>query len=198
MFYRLGHALFSGYFKVLHRWQVIGKENIPQDGAVLLVSNHISNLDPPLVGCGADRPVHFMAKAELFKVPIFGRVIKDMNAFPVKRGVGDRNALRHVIQLLEDGNVVGIFPEGTRNKTGTDAMGEAHSGAANFALKTGATVVPTAIVGTMEAFKPIKLVFGEPVDLSEFAGVKVNRESIGQVTERITAAVNQLIEAHKH
>lgn len=197
MFYRVGHALFSSYFKLFYNWQVSGEENIPQEGAVLLVSNHISNLDPPLVGSGTRRPVHFMAKAELFKIPLVGQVIRDWGAFPVKRGAGDRNALRTVLQLLEDGKVVGIFPEGTRNKSGEDSMGEAHTGAANFALKTGATVVPTAIIGPLKLFKPVKLVFGKPLDLSAYQGQKPNKESILAVTKMITGEVNRLIEENR-
>ena len=195
MLYGFFRALFRGYFKVVHRWQISGLEHIPEDGATILVANHISNLDPPLVGSPLQRKVHFMAKAELFEVPVLGQVIPQLGAFPVRRGAGDRAALRTVFKLLDEGQVLGLFPEGTRSKSGE--VEEAHSGAAVFALRSGATVVPTAIIGPVKAFRKVRLIYGPPVDLSRFQGVKANKEIIAEATEEIMGAIERLIEQHR-
>ena len=191
MLYRFSRMLFRTYFAVVNRWQVIGKENIPQDGAVLLVSNHISLFDPPLVGCALDRQVHFMAKAELFEVPVLKQLITDFGAFPVKRGAGDRAALRTVFKLLEDGNVMGMFPEGTRSKSGE--VEEAHSGAAVFALRSNATVIPVGIMGSYKLFRRIRIVIGKPIDMTSYRGVKTSKETIAQVTHLIMNHVKDLV-----
>ncbi|MCX7568957.1 lysophospholipid acyltransferase family protein [Tumebacillus sp. DT12] len=196
MLYGFFRALFRGYFQVFHRWQVSGAENVPQNGAVIIAANHISNLDPPLVGSGCRRKVNFMAKAELFKIPVLGWLIRDFGAFPVRRGAGDRAALRTVFKLLDEGQVLGLFPEGTRSKSGE--VEEGQSGAATFALRSGATVVPAAIIGPVKLFKPLRLVYGKPVDLSRFQGVKANKEIIAEATEEIMNAIETLIEEHRH
>ena len=195
MLYGFFRAMFRGYFKVFHRWQVSGAGNIPQEGAVIIAANHISNLDPPLVGSGCERKVNFMAKAELFKIPVLGWLIRDFGAFPVRRGAGDRAALRTVFKLLEDGQVLGLFPEGTRSKSGETEEGQ--SGAATFALRAKATVVPAAIIGPVGLFKPLKLIYGKPVDLSRFQGVKPNKEIIAEATQEIMNAIESLIEEHR-
>lgn len=195
MLYGVFRAMFRGYFKVFHHWQVSGREHVPLDGAVIIASNHISNLDPPLVGSGCARKVNFMAKAELFKIPVVGWLIRDFGAFPVRRGAGDRAALRTVFKLLENGEVLGLFPEGTRSKSGETEEGQ--SGAATFALRSGATVVPAAIIGPVEMFKPVKLIYGKPVDLSRFQGVKANKEMIAEATQDIMNAIETLIEEHR-
>ena len=93
-----------------------GIHNLPKKGAVIIVANHVSAWDPLLVAVGSPRPVHFMAKAELYQNQILARLLNALNAFPVKRGQADRNAIRKALKLLESGKVLGIFPEGTRKR----------------------------------------------------------------------------------
>lgn len=195
MLYRFARSICRAYFGVIHRWQVVGRENVPDTGSVLLVSNHISNLDPPLVGSGIDRKVRFMAKSELFNVPVLSWLIRDFGAFPVKRGAGDRSALRTVFKILDEGEVLGMFPEGTRSKSGE--VEEAHSGAAAFALRSKATLIPVAIVGKYKWFRPIRVVYGAPVDLSEFYGQKTSKEVLHEATQRIMDAIEQLLAEHR-
>jgi 1-acyl-sn-glycerol-3-phosphate acyltransferase len=195
MIYRFARSIWRAYFRVFYRWQVVDRENVPDTGSVLLVSNHISNLDPPLVGSGIDRKVRFMAKAELFQVSVLGWFLRKVGAFPVKRGAGDRNALRTVFKILDEGEVLGMFPEGTRSKSGE--VEEAHSGAAAFALRSQATLIPVAIVGKYKRFRPIKVVYGQPVDLSEFYGQKTSKEVLHAATHKIMGAIEQLIAAHR-
>jgi 1-acyl-sn-glycerol-3-phosphate acyltransferase len=195
MFYRFARTLCRIYFRLVNRWEVIGHENIPQQGGVLICPNHISNFDPPLVGSAMSRPIRFMAKEELFKVPVLSFLIKDLGAFPVKRGAGDRQAIRQSLQILENGEVLGIFPEGSRSKSG--GLEEAHSGAAFFALKTDATVVPVAIVGSFAPFAKIKIIFGTPLDLSAYRDQKGSKETLAEITSLIMTSIQKLIEQHR-
>lgn len=109
-FYSFAKSVVYGILKPIYRMEVIGKENFPKDGGVLLCANHIHNFDPPIVGIVAPRTIHFMAKEELFSVPILGKLLPHLNAFPVKRGMSDREALRKGLKVLKEGKVLGLFP----------------------------------------------------------------------------------------
>ncbi|MEI5907172.1 lysophospholipid acyltransferase family protein [Bacillus spongiae] len=187
-FYTFAKGVVKGVFSPLYRIEVIGKEHFPKDGGVLLCSNHIETLDPPVVGITAPRPVSFMAKAELFDVPVLGKIIKNLHAFPVKRGMSDREALRTGLKALKEGNVLGLFPEGTRNKTGK--LGKGLAGAGFFALRTKAHVVPCAIIGPYKPFRKLKVVYGKPIDMEPYRESKASAE---EVTEVIMNHIGDLI-----
>jgi len=127
-FYIFARAIVKSVLTPLYRIETIGTEHFPKEGGVLLCSNHIDNLDPPVVGFTAPRPVFFMAKAELFKNPLLKKLMTSIQAFPVKRGMSDREALRTGLKYLKEDKVVGLFPEGTRNKTGEIGKGLAGAG----------------------------------------------------------------------
>ena len=112
MIYTLVKNLFKILFTIFLRLKVEGTENIPKDGPLVIASNHLSLLDPPVLGTAATRKGHFMAKEELF-VPVLGTIYKILGAFPVRRGGADRAAIKHGIDILESGQVLAIFPEGT-------------------------------------------------------------------------------------
>ncbi len=193
--YKFFRALFRFVFSFFFRWRVVGRENIPQDGPVILCSNHISNWDPPLLGSGIERQVNFMAKEELFKIPVLGWLITQFGAFPVKRGGGDRSAIRSTLQLLESGKILGIFPEGTRSKTGE--LGKGMPGTALFALRSNAVVIPVAIIGPYQLFRPVTIVYGKPVDLTEFKEAKGGSDTVTATTDHIMRQIQQLIDTHK-
>ncbi|OZM57256.1 1-acyl-sn-glycerol-3-phosphate acyltransferase [Lottiidibacillus patelloidae] len=187
--YAVGRSLFYTYFKLFNRVEAIGIENVPKEGGIVACSNHISALDPPLLGTMFPRKVHFMAKAELFTIPILKSIIKAMGAFPVRRGMGDKQALRTGLQMVGEQKVIGIFPEGTRSKDGKLQKGLA--GSAFFALKSEAKVVPCAIVGSYAPFKKLKIYFGEPVDLED---LKDQKGATQLATDRIMLHIQQLID----
>lgn len=186
--YSFVRSLVKGALKPVYRIEVIGRENIPAEGGILLCSNHIDNLDPPVVGITAPRPVYFMAKEELFSVPILGKILPHLNAFPVKRGMSDREALRKGLGILKDGKVLGLFPEGTRSKTGE--LGKGLAGAGFFALRSDAYVVPCAVIGPYKPFQKLKVVYGKPMDMAPIKAKKLNAE---QTTDLIMGEIQKLI-----
>jgi len=165
MTYRICQWLLNVIYSLLFRLEAQGTENIPATGGVLLCSNHISVLDPPTVGIKLRRKVHYMAKAELFAWKPIGAFLRTLGAFPVKRGGVSKDSIKLSLQLLRDGSVMGIFPEGTRN---TDDTSAGKKGAAMIALRSGATVIPVRIVGSYKLFAKTKVVYGKPIDLSVF------------------------------
>lgn len=175
----------------VYRIQVLGLEHFPKEGGVLLCANHIDNLDPPVVGITSKRPVRFMAKEELFKTKWTGKLMRGLNAFPVKRGMSDREALRSGLKMLKEGQVLGLFPEGTRSKNGQ--LGKGLSGAGFFALRTDAAVVPCAVIGPYKIGRKLKVVYGPPIDMSELRARKASAE---EATEAIMNAIGQLIQEH--
>jgi 1-acyl-sn-glycerol-3-phosphate acyltransferase len=191
-FYDFAKSVVTGVFKPLYRVEAIGLEHFPKEGGVLLCSNHIHNFDPIIVGIMAPRPVHYMAKEEIFRVPVLGNIVRKCNAFPVKRGFNDREALRTGLKILKDGHVFGLFPEGTRSKNGE--LGKGLSGAGFFALRSTASVVPCAVIGPYKSFRKLKVVYGQPIDLEEMRKEKASAE---QVTELIMSKIEKLIKEHQ-
>jgi 1-acyl-sn-glycerol-3-phosphate acyltransferase len=129
--------------------RVRGAEHIPSSGPALIVSNHQSILDPPLIGGATGRQIYFLAKAELFRIPIFGPLIRALHARPVRREGSDPRALRTAALLLKEGKALLVFPEGTRSLDGR--LGEGKPGVGMLAVTSGAPVVPAYVSGTLEA-----------------------------------------------
>lgn len=176
----------------LFRVEIIGKENIPKDAGVIVCSNHISNFDPPVVGMTFPRPVYFMAKAELFKVPVLKTLLPKIYAFPVKRGLSDRDALRKGISILKEGGALGLFPEGSRSKDGK--LGKGMAGVGFFALRSNAVIVPCAVIGPYKPFKKLQVVYGKPIDVTE---MKKERASSEEVTEVVMKEIGLLLDKYQ-
>lgn len=168
--YNVLRFLFRLLFLTVFRWKVEGKENIPTHGGAIIAPNHISLWDPPLMGAALSRRIHFMAKEELFSYPVFRWIITQLKAFPVKRGAADRNAIRTAVTLLEQGELVGLFPEGTRGKNGV--LGPAEPGVLMIAVKANVPIIPVAIIGTDKVgrfpilFPRFIVRFGKPLTVS--------------------------------
>lgn len=194
MTYTFFHTLFVILYRILFRYVVIGKENIPSDGAVLLCSNHISLLDPPFVGIHTKRRVAFMAKKELFSIPILGYILRKVHAFPVNRGATDKRAMRTSMTILKEGNVLMMFPEGTRSQG--PKLGKSFSGAGLIALKVNCTVIPVSIVGSYQLFRKMKIVYGQPIDLSDLRVDKITKVEAEEATNRVMGAVQETLDCY--
>ncbi|MBW6468659.1 MAG: 1-acyl-sn-glycerol-3-phosphate acyltransferase [Coriobacteriia bacterium] len=198
----LAHLLLAAY-----RTRSTGAHNVPPGGAIL-AGNHVSYLDPILLWCAAPRPVHFMAKVELWDSRFIGAALDRLWAFPVNRGAPDRAAVTTATELLSSGMLVGIFPEGTRHHVeDSEALGKANAGAAFLAMRAGVPVVPVGIHGTAEAlprgariprFPRVAIRYGEPVRPEEFTegGRKERVEAMtAEIMRRIARAMELAKEA---
>jgi len=145
LMYTLIRAILRPLFVMAFRLETDGFDSIPKDGPLIVICNHVSGFDPPVVGSVMPRPVYFMTKAELFRVRPFAFVIRGLHAYPVRRGTPDRQSLRHSLELLHHGQILLIFPEGHRTETG--ALQTARSGTVFLAKHSQARVVPVGIVG---------------------------------------------------
>ncbi len=184
--------------RLLFRVEVRGAEHVPPTGAAMIVANHSSVLDPPIVGAVAPRPLHFMAKAELFSIPLLGRLIRAVNARPVRREGADARALREALRILESGHALLVFPEGTRGAEGVLRGGKA--GAGMLALLSGAPVVPAYVEGTGRALprgrvlpRPVKVrvSFGAPLSFGKVEGAH-RKERYLEASREMMAAIARL------
>jgi 1-acyl-sn-glycerol-3-phosphate acyltransferase len=186
-----GHIVLVPPIRGPMRLRVRGREHIPREGAVLIVSNHVSQADPPVMGVAAlPRKTYYMAKIELFRIPVLRRMVRGLGAFPVERGGADRRAMRLAREVLRRGDQLLMFPEGTRFTDGVLRPG--FPGAGALALEPGVTVVPAAIYGTQRPWRRARVVFGPPVDLSDLADGARSRRSKDAV-DRIMAAIAALV-----
>ena len=167
--YDFCHLTFPWVFKIWLRCEVYGRENIPAEGPVVIASNHLSLLDPPVLGAAATRKVHFMAKSELFKPAWFGM---------------DREAIKTGLAILKENKVLAVFPEGTRSKTGE--LGRAGGGAFMMGVKRKAKIVPAYIYGTDLSRHPgwpkVRVIFGKPIEYDPDMGT--GRESLDALGAR--------------
>ncbi|MFO7173327.1 MAG: lysophospholipid acyltransferase family protein [Bacillota bacterium] len=184
--YRFAAFLAGFLYRVLFGLRVEGREHVPGEGPAILFANHLSWHDIPLLAIAAPRPIRFMAKAELFRPPLVGAVLRFFGAFPVRRGAADRQAIREALAALAAGELLGIFPEGTRVRPGQ--TGRAEPGVAYLAWKSGAPVVPAAISGTPRLFGRVTVRIGPPIRLEGFSP-KPDSEEWAAASARLMAAV---------
>lgn len=198
--YSLGRKVVRGYINLLYGMEVTGIENVPASGPAILAGNHMSYLDPPVIGAAVPRPVRFMAKAELFKIPVFKQFLRSIQTFPVQRGAADRSAIRASLQVLANGDLMALFPEGTRNRTGEVLPPQ--KGVASIALRSGAPVIPVGITGTSVADRRrhgvrrplIRVSFGPPVDLDDLRTGSFNKHILAEASARVMSAIERQIE----
>lgn len=180
------------YCKVIHRVKIEGTENIPKEGALIFCGNHRTFLDPPLIKVTAKREAHFLAKQELYKNPFLSFLGWIFEAIPVKRDSKDINAIKSSLKYLKKGECIALFPEGTRNGL---AKGEkVKDGAAFFAIRSGARVIPVGIAGKTGAFSKVTIRYGAPLDYSAYKKTEDEKEALEAVTEDI---MNHIIELTK-
>lgn len=176
--------------------KVQGRENLPEKGPFIILSNHRSMGDPFALGLVCEgEELHFMAKEELFKNPIVRWYITRMHGFPVKRGQADLAAMRMAMQVLRNGSVLGIFPEGTRHKDGV--MGEILSGVSVLALRANVPLVPVYLSGRYRIGGKLRAVVGKPVEADDLRAGRADKETLETLDQRIYQALSALSEQAK-
>ena len=198
---KLIYELVSKFFvfpiyKFVFKGHLLGRENIPQKNTFIMVSNHGSLLDPPLLGHALGRNISFMAKAELFKIPFLGFVIRACGAYPVKRGIADKNTIKIACNKLSNNNCIGIFIDGTRQKNGR--VNKPKQGAALLAFKNQKLLLPVALVNShrlikwkffIPLFSKIVIKVGKPVQPPKSS----SRDDLNSVTMHLKDNINNLI-----
>ncbi len=196
MGYKIVRLILDFIFFVCLGLKVEGRENIPDKGAIIVAPNHKSYWDPPVIGVAFhNRVIHYMAKEELFRNPIFGWIIRQFGTFPVKRGTVDRAAVRQAVRELKSGNPLGIFPEGTRIKR--EGLGRFHSGMASLALMTGTPVIPVAVLGSMDLPKkngPLAVLIGKPIAVAK---ERPTDEKVAELNEKVKGEIQRLMDEYR-
>jgi 1-acyl-sn-glycerol-3-phosphate acyltransferase len=200
--YRFVKPLAAALMRLVFRLEIRGRQHVPATGPVLIVSNHVSLLDPACVGGAAPRELHYLAKEELFRIPLFGRLIRGLNARPVKRDGSDGRALKTALRLLAEDRALLLFPEGTRARAGR--LGAGRPGAGMLAVMSGAPVVPVYVSGTERALPPgralprparVRVRFGPALHFKA-AGGEPRKEQYREATEEMMRAIAQLMDGH--
>lgn len=195
LYYLFKFTVVNPGFRLYFRGQVHGTEHVPQQGGLIVVANHASDFDPPILSCCVRRPVSYMAKEELFKVPVLAQAIRLYGAYPVKRGSADRSAIREALKQLDQGWAVGIFLQGTRTPDGR--IPAPKIGAALIAAKAQVPLLPVSLGGTDQIFiqgsvlpqpVPLTVRIGAPID----PPASVDKEQLIAVTERCAQVIHQL------
>jgi 1-acyl-sn-glycerol-3-phosphate acyltransferase len=178
-------------FSVVYRVEIMGKENIPKTGSAIVCANHLGWQDMFFIGYKSKRLVHYMAKNELFKNPLYAFILTHLGAFPVKRGTGDVGAIKTAFTILKKGEILGILPEGTRAHL--HKVKRNNPGIALFSLKTGAPVVPVALEGSYRLFSRVRIIFGEPFYINAEPGKKYTNDELLNISDKIMERVFALL-----
>ncbi|MFQ5846452.1 MAG: lysophospholipid acyltransferase family protein [Candidatus Methylomirabilales bacterium] len=199
MWYR-ALQIFLPIIMPVFRFRVVGKEEVPNSEGVILAANHVSYVDPLFIGAAlAERQLHFMAKEELFRSPFFGALIRDLHAFPVRRGQVDHAAIRQCLRLLGEGESLLMFPEGTRGDG--MALQAAEEGIGFLAARSGCAVVPVYVQGTdnvlprgkrIPRVRPVAVYFGSALRLAPETTREASRWGYRCLSERVMKGIAEL------
>ncbi|HEX9916537.1 MAG TPA: lysophospholipid acyltransferase family protein [candidate division Zixibacteria bacterium] len=182
--------------KVLRGFRVEGKENVPEKGGAIIASNHKSYVDPPVVTAAISRELYFLAKRELFGNKVFGWFISSLNAVPISRDKIDRKGLKGAIEILNQGNLLLVFPEGTRSRK--DDFLEPKLGVGKLALEAGVPIVPTLVSNTRHFLKNIftgrkvTVNFGEPLNLNYLQGFTEDKQGYQKIANEVMSRIKNL------
>ena len=197
--WQVGRVTIGTLVRLLTPLRNYGAERVPPAGGVVLAFNHFHWVDPPVFGLVSPRTIYFLAKAEAHGVPGLGALMRSFGTLSVRRGESDREAVRLMRQVVRDGNALGLFVEGTRQRSGVP--GKVQPGAAMVALQEGVPVVPAAIYGSHEwkpgNFQPVSVAWGEPVRFEGLPkGAKGYREASEEIERRVHGLHAWLAELH--
>lgn len=191
-YYWISHKALKVICKIILRNKVSGVENIPQTGPLIVVANHVSNLDPPVLGVAINREIHYMAKAELFENFFIEKIMRTYGAFPVERGRPDTKAIRKALSLIKEEKVLGIFPEGTRHKDGK--LGRAKLGPVLLATRSKAPLLPVGLKTRHPIKEGTEVCFGEPFTLDDYYDRKLERSEMREAGEIIMNKIGSLLD----
>ncbi|MEP6893745.1 MAG: lysophospholipid acyltransferase family protein [Gaiellaceae bacterium] len=196
----IGRLTITPLVRVFARLRVYGKDRVPRDGGCVIACNHFSWLDPAALGAGSPRTIYFMAKMEAHEIPLVGSLIRVLGTFSVRRGESDREAVRTMRRIVHEGKALGLFAEGTRQRSGVP--GELQPGAAMVALQEGVPVIPVAVHGSLTwkpgNFHPVSIAFGNPMTFEGLpSGGRGYREASAQIQAEILRLWEWLVDQHE-
>ena len=193
-FYNFGRAVTTAFVRIIYRLRFEGLENVPEDRGFILCSNHISDLDPILVAIRVKPQCFFMAKEELFKIPVLASIVRALGAFPVARGKGDTAAIDHAVDVVNSGHVLAIFPAGTRTKDGK--LLKLKSGAIVVASKTGGDLLPCVIKKGRRKFlrRTVTVKYGKVIPNEALGLTGTSPSEIKQANKLLTATLTGMLE----
>ena len=189
------HAMLLLLYYPIYRLKVVNKKYVPKDGAYIICANHLNMLDALAVVCSNKRKVRFLCKDSIFKNSIVRAALKTADTIPVNRDKNDIESMKRTIKGLKNGDLLGIFPEGTRK--GMEKNVKVKNGAAFFAIKSKVKVIPLGIQGSFKPFTKVKLVYGEPLDFSEYYGKEKDKETLDKVSNIIMDKIVMLTNTDK-
>ena len=203
MLYQLAYhiiapVIIKPFLKLFNRMVYSGFDKIPADGGAVVIANHISMWDPVIMFCMIRRRAYFMGKSELFRIPVLGPFLRRIGVFPVNRDAIDRAALKKSAQVLSEGNVLVIFPEGHRSKTGE--LLPFKEGAAYFAHRAGVPVIPVSFDNTRKIFpagvgQKVRVTCGEPLDMTAFRGKKADSALLEEMTNVFKDGIEKMLKS---
>ena len=176
-------AILNVILRIVYRVKIIGKENIPKEGAYIICGNHIHALDAASIVLTSKRKIVFMVKAELYKNPILKFLGTTFGMIPVKRGKQDLDAMKQSLKVLNNKQILGIFPEGTRKGMAKNV--KVKNGASYMALRTNTPVIPVGVKGSFKPFTRITLNYGKPLNFEEYSAKNPEKEALDKVTADI-------------
>ena len=187
-FYKFVIGVFTVFSKVFYKYEVIGAENVPDDGNIILAANHKSNLDPIFVASAIkNRTVATIGKKELFKNKVLASILNKLNVIPIDRDNPGISTIKTILKKLKQGYAIGIFPEGTRVKG--NGFGEAKAGLALFAVKGKANVIPISIISNYKLFNKVTIYIDKPISFEEYYKQKLSTQDY----ERLSSDVLEVI-----
>ena len=189
--FRLVQLVLRSFMNILYEIEIVGVENVPRDGGVVVCSNHLSNFDPILLGAFLPRHIYFMAKYELFRIPIVGQLMKLLGAFPVNREAVEITSIKVALHCLKEGRALGIFAQGGRESAALKED-EGKAGVAMFAVRGGAPVLPIGVQGSFRIFTKLVVNIGKPMHFEDHEGKKMKSAELAVLTKEVMAEIKRL------
>ncbi|RDY22566.1 1-acyl-sn-glycerol-3-phosphate acyltransferase [Romboutsia maritimum] len=188
--YKFVINIFKNFCKTFFKFRVIGAENIPNEGNIVIASNHKSNLDPIFIAAAIEnREVAAIAKKELFNIKPLAFILKKLNVIPINREKPDISTIKNILKAIKDGYVLGIFPEGTRIKE--PGFGEAKAGLSLFAIKGKAQVIPISIISNYKLFNRVTIYIDKPISLEEYYKVKLSTQDHEKIAQNVLEIIKE-------